>query len=119
MSGKTNIKSIKSAFAPKNNFNLIGITVTVLSIDSIVIDNLVAKRIKKNNQEILNTNGHRILIIQKFKTGSGVHHNSKSTKLKIRKITIGSTIIEIKTTKRDTIIPLISFVISELLLLYF
>jgi len=115
--GRTNIKSIKSALAPKNNFNLIGITPTVLSIDSIDTETLVAYRIKKNTHEILKTRGHNILIIQKFIVRLSVNHKEKSAKAKIKKIIIGRIIIEIKTTKRETITPLISFTIFNFQLL--
>jgi hypothetical protein len=106
--GNTNIKRINSAFAPKNSFNLIGTTATVLSIDSIAIENLVENRIKKKIHDMLNINGQRILMIQKFKVGLSENQSLKSAKIKIKNITIGSNIIDIKTTNRLTIIPLIS-----------
>ena len=117
--GKTNIKSMKSAFAPKNNFNLIGTTATVLSIDCIAIDNLVANRIKKNNHDMLNIKGQRILIIQKVNTGSSENQSLKSVIKKIKKIKIGNKIIEIKTTARLIITPLISFDMIRLFSLIF
>ena len=84
-------------------------TATVLSIDSIDEETLVANRIKKNTQEILKTRGHKILIIKKFIALSSVNHKLKSANANIKKIIIGSAIIEIITIKRETIKPLISF----------
>jgi len=115
--GRTNIKSIKSALAPKNNFNLIGITATVLSMDSIDTETLVANRIKKNTHEILKTRGHKILIIQKLIVGLSVNHKVKSAKANIKKIIIGSKIIEINTINLEAITPLISFTIFNFQLL--
>ena len=105
INGKTKINNINKAFRPKKNLNLNGTTPTVLSIASIVAENLLANSIKKNNQEILNTNGHKIFKIQKFNIGSSENQRLNSTKLKIRKIAIGTTMIEINTINLDTIIP--------------
>lgn len=107
ISGKTKIKSINNAFNPKKNLNLNGTTPTVLSIASIVAENLFANKIKKNSQETLNTNGHKTFKIQKFNRGSSENHSLKSTILKIIKITTGTNMIEINTINLDTIIPLI------------
>jgi hypothetical protein len=85
---------------------------TVRSIESIVSENLLAKSPKKNNQEILKILGHAIFIIQKFKMGSLEYHKLKSTNIKIKKIVMGTMIIEAKTINRDASIPLISFVMS-------
>lgn len=117
--GKTKMKSMKSAFAPKNNFNLMGITATVLSIDSIVFDNLVANKIMKNNQDMLKTKGQRILIIQKFSVELSENQSVKSANAKIKKMIIGRIIIEIKMTNLETIIPLISFDIFHFKLNFF
>ncbi|NHJ20723.1 MAG: hypothetical protein EAX91_07275 [Candidatus Lokiarchaeota archaeon] len=73
----------------------------------------MANKIKKNNQETLNTVGQRILIIQKVKTvSSGEYHKVKSTKEKIKKMLTGTNIIASKTIKRVTITPLTVFDIS-------
>ena len=56
--GKTNINKINKAFNPKKNLNRKGTIPTVLSMESMVSDNLFANKIKKNNQETLNTRGH-------------------------------------------------------------
>ena len=103
INGKTNINNINKAFIPKKNLNLNGTTPTVLSIASIVAENLLANNIKKNNQETLNTNGHKTFKIQKFNAGSSENHNLKSTRLKIRNIAIGTNIIEINTINLETI----------------
>ena len=108
INGKTKINNINKAFIPKKNLNLNGTTPTVLSIASIVAENLLANNIKKNNQETLNTNGHKTFKIQKFNAGSSENHNLKSTKLKIRNIAIGTNMIEINTINLETIIPLTS-----------
>jgi hypothetical protein len=106
--GNTNINKINKAFNPKKNLNRNGTIPTVLSIDSIVSENLLANKIKKNNQETLNTRGHNTRNIQKFNVGLWEYHKLNSTKLKIKKITIGTTIIEINTINRLKITPLTS-----------
>ncbi len=115
--GNIKINNIKIAFIPKKNFNLRGITLTVLSIESKVCDTLLANNIRKNSQEILNTKGHKNFTIKIVKFGSVENHSLKSTKLKIIKIVIGKIIIVIKTIRRLTIIPLISLGIIDMVML--
>ena len=107
INGKTKINKINNAFNPKKNLSRSGITPTVLSIWSIVSENRFANKIKKNNHPILKTKGHNIFNIQKFSAGLSENHNLNSTKLKIRKIRMGTKIIEIKIISRERIIPLI------------
>ena len=107
INGKTKINKINKAFSPKKNLNLKGTTPTVLSIASIVAENLLANNIRKNNQETLKTNGHNTFKIQKFNAGSSENHRLNSTKLKMRNISIGTSKIEINTINRETIIPFI------------
>lgn len=116
--GKTNINKINKAFNPKKNLNRKGIIPTVLSMESIVSDNLFANKIKKNNQETLNTRGHNTRNIQKFNVGFWEYHKLNSTKLKIKKIAIGTIIIEINTNKRLKINPLTSLVMIKFSLLF-
>jgi hypothetical protein len=71
--------------------------------------NRFANRIIKNNQEMLNTIGLKILIIQKFKFGSFEYHKSKSTKENIKKMLIGTKIAASKTIKREKITPFTVF----------
>jgi hypothetical protein len=107
--GKTKINNINIAFNPKKNLSRSGTIPTVLSINSIALESLVANKIRKNNQETLKTNGHNIFNIQKFNLGSFENHSSKFTILKIKKIRIGTKIIEINTNNRLKITPFISF----------
>lgn len=116
--GKTNINKINKAFNPKKNLNRNGTIPTVLSIDSIVSENLLANKIKKNNQEMLNTRGHNTRNIQKFNVGLWEYHKLNSTKLKIKKITIGTTIIEINTINRLKITPLTSLDMTNFSLIF-
>lgn len=116
--GKTNINKITKAFNPKKNLNRKGTIPTVLSMDSIVPENLLANKIKKNNQATLNTSGHNTRNIQKFNVGFWEYHKLNFTKLKIKKITIGTNIIEINTIKRLTITPLTSLVMIKISLLF-
>jgi len=107
------------AVNPKNIINLVGTTLVILSMDSIVSENRLANKIRKKNQETLNTKGHKTFIIQKFKVGLLVNHKWKSTKMKIKKIIIGTKIIVINTIKRLNTIPFISFDMISIISLYF
>ena len=69
INGKTKINKTNKAVNPKKNRNRKGTIPTVLSIESMVSDNLLANKIRKNNQETLNTSGHNTRSIQKFKAG--------------------------------------------------
>ncbi|GAI86238.1 unnamed protein product [marine sediment metagenome] len=71
--------------------------------------NRFANRIKKNNQETLNTIGLKIFTIQKFKSGSVEYHKLKSTIENIKKMLIGTKIAASKTIKREKIIPFTFF----------
>jgi hypothetical protein len=71
--------------------------------------NRFANRIKKNNQETLNTIGLKILTIQKFKSGSFEYHKLKSTMENIKKMLVGTKIVASKTIKREKIIPFTVF----------
>ena len=106
INGKTNINKINNAVNPKKNRNRKGTIPTVLSIESMVSETLLANKIRKNNHETLNTSGHNTRSIQKFKAGLSEYHNLNSTKLNIKKITMGTRIIEIKTIRRLIITPL-------------
>jgi len=119
MIGNTNINKINSAFNPKKNLSRKGTTPTVLSIDSMAPENLLANKIIKNNQDTLNTNGHKTRKIQKFNAGSSENHRLNSTTLKITNMIIGIKIIEINTINRLNIIPLTCFGIMSLLSLLF
>lgn len=106
INGKTKINKINNAVNPKKNRNRKGTIPTVLSIESIVSETLLANKIRKNNQETLNTSGHNTRSTQKFKAGLSEYHNLNFTKLNIKKITMGTRIIEIKTIRRLIITPL-------------
>ncbi|TFG01527.1 MAG: hypothetical protein EU539_13955 [Promethearchaeota archaeon] len=106
INGRTKINKINNAFNPKKNLSRRGITPTVLSIDSIVSENRFANNIKKNNHEKLNTKGHNTFRIQKFNIGLSENHNLNGVKIKIKKMTIGTIIMDISTINRDTNMPL-------------
>jgi len=106
INGKTNINKINNAVNPKKNRNRKGTIPTVLSIESMVSEILLANKIRKNNQETLNMSGHNTRSTQKFKAGLSEYHNLNSTKLNIKKITMGTRIIEIITIRRLIITPL-------------
>lgn len=106
INGKTKINKINNAVNPKKNRNRKGTIPTVLSIESMVSETLLANKIRKNNQETLNTSGHNTRSIQKFKAGLSEYHNLNFTKLNIKKITMGTRIIKIKTIRRLIITPL-------------
>ncbi|MEJ2277644.1 MAG: hypothetical protein P8Y70_07830 [Candidatus Lokiarchaeota archaeon] len=77
-------------------------------MESIVSENLLANRIRKNNHETLNMVGVAILIIQKVRIGSLEYHNPKLTNIKIKNMIIGTKIVEIKIIKREASTPFIS-----------
>ena len=106
INGKTKINKINNAVNPKKNRNRKGTIPTVLSIESMVSESLLANKIRKNNQETLNMSGHNTRSTQKFKAGLSEYHNLNSTKLNIKKITMGTRIIEIITIRRLIITPL-------------
>ena len=116
INGKTKINKINNAVNPKKNRNRKGTIPTVLSIESMVSEILLANKIRKNNHETLNTSGHNTRSTQKFNAGSSEYHKLKPAKLYIKKIAIGTKINETKTIRRLTIIPFISLDIIYLIL---